>query len=545
MRLLAYLRIGQKLMLAPMLVLILLLVLAAVSLDGLRRQQAVVDDFYQVRFAHLKRVHQLNSLVQRSYSLTFELLASASANYPEAQREEIARRIAGHFGEGERLLAGWLGEADLVADERALIEASAAQLKRYRARIDEVLEVARIDYGTAVPIMNLAQKDYEQLAQPVARLGQLEEQLSRASFDAAADHLAQARTLLIAVVAVSFVAAILVSLLIQRVTVRSVRAIRDAADHLQGGDLRHRVPTAGRDEIADTASAFNGLIESFQRTLQTVSREAEQVADGSRSLAGDAARVSDGSAQQSATLQTVAAAMQQLAVSIGAISDSAAGVRAAARESQGNAEAGAEAVVRLQQEIEAARHAFDATAALIKRFMESTASISGLTRQVRDIADQTNLLALNAAIEAARAGEAGRGFAVVADGVRSLAEQSSAAAGGIDGVTRALAEQTAAVEQGLQRGHQALDSSRAHAETLGCVVLRARETVAASSQGIEEIALAVGEQGAASEEVSRSLERMAQTTQANLDAVRHTADATVRLADYARNLQTAVHSFQV
>lgn len=59
---------------------------------------------------------------------------------------------------------------------------------------------------------------------------------------------------------------------------------------------------------------------------------------------------------------------------------------------------------------------------------QSSRRISEIIGVMDGIAFQTNILALNAAVEAARAGSHGKGFAVVAAEVRSLAQNSAAAA---------------------------------------------------------------------------------------------------------------------
>ena len=64
---------------------------------------------------------------------------------------------------------------------------------------------------------------------------------------------------------------------------------------------------------------------------------------------------------------------------------------------------------------------------------DSSRRISEIIGVMDGIAFQTNILALNAAVEAARAGPHGKGFAVVAAEVRSLAQNSAAAAKEIRG----------------------------------------------------------------------------------------------------------------
>src|SRR5690606_19480633 len=94
----------------------------------------------------------------------------------------------------------------------------------------------------------------------------------------------------------------------------------------------------------------------------------------------------------------------------------------------------------------------------------SSRRISEIIGVMDGIAFQTNILALNAAVEAARAGTHGKGFAVVAAEVRSLAQNSAAAAKEIKDLI------TASVEQ-IRRGADLVQSAGA---TMGDIVASSR-----------------------------------------------------------------------
>lgn len=77
------------------------------------------------------------------------------------------------------------------------------------------------------------------------------------------------------------------------------------------------------------------------------------------------------------------------------------------------------------------RNTVEQTSTALNEVVETGNQITAIGEIINQIAGQTNLLALNATIEAARAGSAGAGFSIVAKEVKSLASQTSKAAGNI------------------------------------------------------------------------------------------------------------------
>lgn len=93
----------------------------------------------------------------------------------------------------------------------------------------------------------------------------------------------------------------------------------------------------------------------------------------------------------------------------------------------------------------------EATEVLLKKI----SSVSSILKEIQKITMRTNMLSINASIEAAKAGANGKGFAVVASEIKSLANESSESATGIQQIITELEKQVDDVASKTSAGTQA------------------------------------------------------------------------------------------
>lgn len=311
------------------------------------------------------------------------------------------------------------------------------------------------------------------------------------------------------------------------------------------GDLTKRAAIVHQDEIGRMASAFNTMMGKLQAIIGEVNGASLKVSAASENLAMSSLALASVSDQQSNAVSTSAAAVEQLTVAISSVSETAADVHLQAQESVTRTSDGSQKVSHLVGEIQLIQRNMHDISRTVEEFVQSTQAITGMTREVRDIADQTNLLALNAAIEAARAGEAGRGFAVVADEVRKLAEKSGKSAVEIDTVTHKIMTQSAAVQAAIQAGEQSISASNSLASEVEAVLDQSRHAVERSRAGVTEINDSVSEQKIASTEIAQSMERIANMVEENNAAAQRISQSTSELRALAQNLSLTVSGFRV
>ncbi|MDR4306342.1 hypothetical protein IHQ68_06890 [Chelatococcus sambhunathii] len=239
--------------------------------------------------------------------------------------------------------------------------------------------------------------------------------------------------------------------------------------------------------------------------LQNLLGFAKQAAATSASIGWvthDVRQVADGAG-------TIAGAVEELASSIAELSamsnDGSSDAIAASEETSG-------CLGEMRQAANSMgtiRESVSAISARIGVLEDAVRQIAEMADAIEAISSQTNLLALNATIEAARAGEAGRGFAVVANEVKSLSGQTAKATEQIRARITTLTEETDAIKRATADSTEAVSTGDARIRATGDRVETVGMQVAGISARMQALAEVLGQQRAATNEISESVSRIA------------------------------------
>ncbi|MEC5398470.1 methyl-accepting chemotaxis protein [Uliginosibacterium sp. H1] len=313
----------------------------------------------------------------------------------------------------------------------------------------------------------------------------------------------------------------------------------------RSGRIGVRMTVGSQDEIGATSQAINRLLEGMCTVIGGANRDSEQLVVAARTLHVAAEKVTEASGQQAGAAHATAAAIDELTTSIAHVAERAHSVEEVAGHAAGTASRNVEAAQQTAAQITEVAEAIQRSAELVVSLNQRSDEIGGIVQVIKEIADQTSLLALNAAIEAARAGEEGRGFAVVADEVRKLAERTTAATVDIQSRIEGVQRDTGVAADDM---HAASAAMAAGVSSTARVVDGLREIEQLSRESARhtaDIALAIKEQSAASQDITRHVERIAAASAANNEAAGQTHRLSEQLGGIARQLDDTIHRFTV
>ena len=318
----------------------------------------------------------------------------------------------------------------------------------------------------------------------------------------------------------------------------------EIASRIAGGDLSMSVATKPGD-AGSMLAAMKKMQEKLKEMIAEVLISSEQLSSTAAQLSASSSQVADGSRQQSEAASSMAAAVEEMTVSIDQVSDSAQEAKNASSHSGEMSEQGAGVIQNAVAEMAKIEGSVKASSKIIEALEQQSGEISAIVNVIKEIADQTNLLALNAAIEAARAGEQGRGFAVVADEVRKLAERTAKSTQEIAGMIEKIQGGTRDAVASMESGVAQVSSGVALANQAGQSITQIKTEAARVAQVVGDISDSLKEQGVASSDIAKNVEKIAQMSEENSAAVQQTASAAQHLEQLASSLQSTIGRFKV
>ena len=242
------------------------------------------------------------------------------------------------------------------------------------------------------------------------------------------------------------------------------------------------------NEINDMVQNIDNSIQALDEQIEDVSATTEELAAGMEETAASSEEINAMSHEIESAAKNIATRSQDGATEADAIRERAVGIK--------------KDITQNDQRTKAIHAEINEGLTRALEEIKVVNQIGVLAESIMQITGQTNLLALNASIEAARAGEAGKGFAVVAEEIRKLAEQTQ----------NMTANMSEFVERIKEASAKSSDSANTAVEALGDMsekINSAWEINDANQKSVGKISDSISSLAAVSEEISSSMDEMA------------------------------------
>ena len=507
----------------------------------------------------LQAVSNVSDAIVTTHLKIFRYVSWANNSVSKKLLDSLQAEINANLAELSRRIDELSRRPDLSDAERASLQDLQARWQKCIRQARDNIDVGQTDAAMATMMLGQTDDSFKAVYSNI-------QAMSMKTINAANDvknglyaDAERTKELLIFGTALGLIVSGFVTFMVGASIVRPIKSITGVMQQLSAGktdvEIGHR---DRRDEIGKMVQAIDvfrtNMIEI--RSMEQASHQAEQhrVAERRAAMHELAAEFEKSVQHIAAELTAAVGAMHSNAEAMSLIaaqtrdkSQSTAGI---VIDTQTNVTSVADAAEELAKSIEqlaaqtqSARELTNKTvaesasaSANVQQLLEAVSQIVPITGLIQAIAQQTNLLALNATIEAARAGTAGKGFAVVAAEVKSLAQQTAQA-------TEEINRKIAAVN--------------ASCSAVVGIMEQVVGAIGRLGEGTVEMATAVGQQAAATQEISKNAQQAADgsrivasniveldnKTRENDDASGQALAGAKRLLEHAATLQRQVDKF--
>lgn len=533
-------RIGVRLGMSFLAILLLLAFISVVALSRMKEQTLASQQLISRDVARVIQTNAIKAHAQKAALILLQILPTSERDervklYKEMDSEnktldQLIADITKSYGENPPL------QLSAFNDIRAL----------YYEKFIETVEYIEIDPEFAISHYNEETRPaLEQLLTAIDAFQQFEQQ--RMSQEQAASEQANtmAFNLVIALAVSAFILGAVLAIVVSRSIIQPIDKAVNFAREIAQGNLQQQDVEVRKDEIGELNNALCEMRGGLFDLISSIRESSEQIQSSATELSNPVSSVSSGSQQQVKSVSEISSAIFEFSKQSNQSADTAQQAKIQSSNARDLANEGKSMIERASSEFVNISHTISLSAKAVEVLQDRAKSVRELVIIVSKIAEQTNLLALNAAIEAARAGESGRGFSVVADEVRALASRTANATTEINDVIDAIEQETENVVTKISLGKTEIEQGVVMLQQMAEPLADLNVGAELSLQSLERLEVAVAEQASESEQIERNVKNISSKASDNQFAIDRVSHTTLNLTELAHSLAIQVQQFKL
>jgi methyl-accepting chemotaxis protein len=539
------LKMGKKLFLAPLAVIVFLLIFGAISYVGLFNLKGAINDIYNNRFGAYKS--SANTIIDLAnvHANVYKVISWGNANYDAKKIESLGKEQVAVVEKTIQNVKTQLASKNLSQEEKKIYQSMLEQLEEYKKPVEGVIDLAGADLNSATMFMGTADDKFQILNKNLENLLSLENKLSEGQYNFAMGSFQKVLIISIGVLAAAVIFSLLISFFMTKLIIAPIQKTIEVIEDISQGNLTKRVDVVSHDEIGEMSNHFNAFVVKLHQAIVHVARSSNDVSSAANTLDSAAEQMAAGVEQAAAQVNSVATASEEMSTTSSEIAQNCVMAAKSSEKANGAAIEGEKIIQETVDVMKRINERVKESASIIKSLGTRSDQIGEVVGLINDVADQTNLLALNAAIEAARAGEHGRGFAVVADEVRKLAERTTEATKEIGDTIAAMQTETKNAVSSMEAGVKEVEVGSVEAEKSGDALNDILKQINAATVEINQIAVASEQQTATTNEIANNIQQISEAMHDTSKRIQDNASAASQLAGLSKDLQKLVGQFTV
>jgi len=175
-------KVWHKILVAPGVAIVFLIMLGAISYSVLTRQHSTLAELFSTRFGNYQLAANSSQEISEVHSNVYRLFTWIG-NLKEDQIKRVTNDQLAKIDAVINNIARFTANKDLDAGERKTAEAAAKKLAKYRKDVDMAIDLSTVDINTGMSAMQTADSSFQDMLKDFKELVQIDMRLAQEGYE--------------------------------------------------------------------------------------------------------------------------------------------------------------------------------------------------------------------------------------------------------------------------------------------------------------------------------------------------------------------------